>query len=223
MFGRVRPFALVALVAVLSAGCSGPDATIESSVVAGGSPAGVVNTLMEALNEGRFEDIAPLTDTTQAGLLALAEGADAAEVLDAIDEGGEAVAANFWSGFAQTLEGEFDSGELEMTVADSVAEGGHEFVIVTLEAAEGTSQAFVMRSNGGWKVDLMATFGPVLAERLVPPVDALLSSANVAAGSVLAHFNDSAPSLRFATTRPDLPAEAHQSLLALIERITRAG
>ena len=220
---RVRLAVVLALAMLLATACSRDAGGAETTVIAGGSPEEVVTALMEAIDEGRFEDTPDLTDTTQAGLLALAEGADASEVLDAIDEGGEAVAANFWSGFAQTIEGDFEPDEWEATIADPVTESGQQFVTVTLESADGRSQTFVVRRDGDWKVDLMATFGPVLAERLVPPVDVLLSSANAAAGSVLAHLNEATSSLSYATTRPDLPAEAHQALLALIERVTRAG
>lgn len=179
--------------------------------------------LLDAIIEGRFEDTPALTDSVQAALLTLAEGADASEVLEAIDAGGEAVAANFWSGFAQTLEVGFDPAGLEIVSAEPITEDGQEFVTVTFAAESGEPQTFVVRRNGVWQIDLMATFGAVLAEHLVPPVESLLESANADAATVLSHFAGVAPSLHYATTSPDLPPEAHQSLLALIERVTRAG
>lgn len=221
---RRRPAWVVTTAIVLLVGaCSGDDRPTETSGPTVMSPETVVVTLMEAIIEGRFEDTPALTDTTQAALLTLAEGADASEVAEVIGEGADAVAANFWSGFAQTLEPGLDLESFEVSVDDPVTQDGEEFVRVTLVSDPNRPQYFVVRRDDDFRVDLMATFGPVLAQRLVPPVESLLSSANADASTVLALLAEAAPSLRFSATRPDLPADAHQSLLALIERVTRTG
>jgi hypothetical protein len=212
----------VAIILLVGA-CSDDANPTETSGPSAMSPEVVVVTLMEAIIEGRFEDTPALTDTTQAALLTLAEGADASEVAEVIGEGADAVAANFWSGFAQTLEPGLDVASFDVSVDDPVTQDGEEFVRVTLVSDVNPPQYFVVRRDDGFRVDLMATFGPVLAQRLVPPVESLLSSANADASTVLALLAEAAPSLRFSGTRPDLPADAHQSLLALIERVTRTG
>jgi hypothetical protein len=215
---------LLALTSVVAA-CSpkaepAPDTTTPVQSLA---PEDLVSGLMAAVDEGRFEDAAALTDVSQAALLTLVEGADPSEVADLLAGDGRDVSANFWSGFAQTLPSGFSSSDLQISVGDTIEKGGVEFVRVTVEAPEGDPQVFVLHHDGRWEVDLMATFAPILAERMVPPVDNLLQSANPDAGTVLEQLRRSAPSLEVAIDNPDLPAEVRQSLLALIERVTRIG
>ncbi len=197
-----------------------PETTAPAQSLA---PEDLVGRLMAAVDEGRFEDAAALTDASQAALLTLIEGADPSEVADLLAGGGEDVSANFWSGFAQTLPSGFSSSDLQISVGETIEQGGMEFLPVTVEAPEGDPQVFVLHHNGRWEVDLMATFAPILAERMVPPVDNLLQSANPDAGAVLEQLRRAAPSLEVATQNPDLGAEVRQSLLALIERVTRIG
>lgn len=185
-------------------------------------PIEVVTVLLEAVVDGRFEDTAAITDSEQAGLLALAEGADATEVVEALDEDAGAVAANFWSGFAQTLDPGFSLEDAAIEAGQPLEEGGEEFVAVTLSSAE-SEKVFYLRQNGTWRVDLMATFGHIVAERLIPRVEALLSSANSDATTLVRLLNDSAAALQVAASNPDLDVATHQSLLALLERVTRAG
>lgn len=187
------------------------------------APAEVVTEVIEAVIEGRFEDTPGMTHTDQAALLTLAEGADANDVVDALDEDGEEVAANFWSGFAQTLDTSFRPDQIEMETAEVMTESGLEFVMVTVAPPDADPREFLLRRNGAWRIDLMATFGPVLAERLIPPVEGLLSSANSNAARVLSELSDTAPSLRIAAANPSINPSSHQSLLGLIERVTRAG
>lgn len=214
---------LLVVVLFIGAACVDDGATTDETVASGLDPVGVVAALLSAVDEGRFDDTALLSDSSQAGLLSLAEGADANEVVEALEDGGAAVVANFWSGFAQTLEEGFDPGELELEAGDVITEEDARFVIVTATPPSGDPLRFVVRRDGAWRVDLMGTFGPVLAERLIPPVEALLSSANSNAGVILARLRDTAPSLRVAAQSPDVAPASHQLILTLIERVTRAG
>jgi hypothetical protein len=212
---------LVALICLLAA-CRGDAAVLETTIPEDLEPTEVVRALLEAINEGRFEDTPSITDGEQAGLLVLAEGANPTEVVEAIEDDPDAVAANFWSGFAQTLEPEFSLAEATIEAGETLEEGGEEYVAVSVVTPE-AERLFYLRRNGNWKIDLMATFGHIVAERLVPRVEALLSSANSHAATVVGMLNESASSLQLAARNPDLEASAHQSLLALIERVTRAG
>ena len=209
--------------ALIASGCFGDDTPPDTTLAAGLSPEEVVTTLMDLIIQGRFEETGDLTDSAHAALLTLAEGADASEVVEAVEAGGEDVAANFWSGFAQTLDPGVAVDDFEVSAGEAVTQDNEEFVTVTLTPAEGDPRYFVVRRAEEWIVDLMATFGPVLAERLIPPIESLLSSAHADASKVLGYLAGAAPSLRVSTSRPDLPPEAHQSLLALIERVTRSG
>lgn len=185
-------------------------------------PVEVVSELLAAVVEGRFEDTPPLTDGVQAALVTLAEGADATDVVELLVDGGEGVAANFWSGFAQTLDPSLDTAQITVEAGDATTMGGEEFVFVTATLPDGEPRSFVLRRDGSWKVDLLATFAPVLAERLIPAVESLLSSANTDGATVLARLNESEASLRVAVANPGIDDVSHQSLLALIERVTRA-
>lgn len=217
-------FWLSLLVVVLVAGCSN-DPAVETTLPSPGEldPEGVVRALLADVKAGRFEHAATLTDTGQAALLTLAEGADASDVVESLADQGEAVAANFWSGFAQTIAPDDDPAAWEVEVGEETDAGGRTFVPVTVVAAEDDERTFFLRRDGVWKVDMMATFGPILAERLTTPVESLLSSANADASEVLGRLLESVPSLQVAATNSDLPSSTHQALLAMIERITRAG
>lgn len=219
---RFRVVSFVLLSSVLVA-CNGPAATPETTVPADLPPAEVVGELLRAVEEGRFEDAARLTDSEQAGLLALAEGADPKEVIEALGEDPEGVAANFWSGFVQSLDPELSLSEASVELGDEVTEGEHHFVTADVAYPDGQHRTFYLRMEEGWQVDLMATFGHVIAERLTPRVEALLNSANPNAAQVVALLNRSAPSLLLASKDPELDPATHQSLLALLERVTRAG
>lgn len=220
----LRSWLPVVLVVVLAAACSS-DPSTETSLGPTGDldPEGVVRALLADVQAGRFDHAASLTDSEQAVLLTLAEGADATDVTDSLADGGEAVAANFWSGFAQTLDPAADTSGWSVEVGEEIAEGEETFVAVEILPGEDDSRTFFLRRNGTWQVDMMATFGPILAERLTPPVESLLSSANANAASVLARLVDSVPSLRVAEANTELPPSTHQTVLGLIERITRAG
>lgn len=218
-----RAARLLAVVAVLSA-CSGSQADeVPTSMGSDLGPVETVSELMRAVFDGRFEDAALLTDSEQAVLVALAEGAEAGELVDALESDPTVVASNFWSGYAQTMEGDATIEGLTFDEGDTVTEGDLTYATVVVEDPSGNQQLFYLRREEGWTVDLMATFGPVLAERMIPRVEALLSSANANAGVLIGLLRDSVASLQVAIRRPEIDLATHQTLLALIERVTRAS
>lgn len=219
-FARLSWILLVGV--VLLAACSEEPPT-ETTVPEELGPEAAVRALLVDIQAGDFEKAAALTDTEQAGLLTLAEGADATDVVEALEDGGVAVAANFWSGFAQTLEPGDQPENWPVEVGEEVSEGDLVFVPIEVVPPDGEERVFYVRSDGTWKVDMMATFGPILAQRLTPPVETLLSSANPNASSVLSLLVESVPSLQVAAAHGELDPDIHQALLGLIERITRAG
>jgi hypothetical protein len=210
-------------VAVILAACSGEVSPADTTVSADLGPEQVVEELLHAITEGRFEDTSALTDHRQAGLLALAEGAEVNEVVEAVDDDTGGVAANFWSGFAQSLDPSFTPEGATIEQGETTESGGERYVQVVFTDVSGEARIFYLRRDGVWKVDLLATFAPVVAERLTPRVEALLSSANPHAATLVGWLHRSTPSLEVAAANPALDATTHQSLLALIERITRAG
>lgn len=221
MLMRSRAGVLAVVVLSLVA-CQGDEAAVETTVPPDLGPSEVVNEVLVAVTEGRFEDAALVTDQAQAGLMVLAEGAELGEVVTSLDEDAAAVAANFWSGFAQSLDPEFDPADASLEEDEPVERGGVTYVPVALRA-DGDSRTFYLRRDDRWKVDLMATFAPFVAERLTPRVESLLTSANPDADAVLGLLSSSVPSLEVAAANTSMEITTHQSLLALIERITRSS
>lgn len=207
---------------VLVAACFGDAEPVETTLPPQMEPVDVVDALLTALHEGRFEDTPAFTDVEQASLVSLAEGADATEIVEALEEDPDAVAANFWSGFAQTLDPDLDPSAVALQAGERIELEGRVWVPVTVSGVAESERVFYLRDADGWRIDLMATFGHVLAERLVPRVEALLSSANTNAATLIAMLRDSTPSLQVAAQNPDLDLAAHQALIALLERVTRA-
>lgn len=219
----VRRLGPVVFLLVILAACRGEQAVPETTVGTDLEPSMVVRELLAAILDGRFEDTAALTDQRQAALLALAEGAEINEVVEALDADAAGVAANFWSGFAQSLDPSFDLENTTLEVGEELEQGGNRYVPVEMSGPDGEERVFYLRRDDGWRVDLMATFAPLVAERLTPRVESLLTSANPNASTVVGLLNRSTPSLEVAAAEPSLDVSTHQSLLALIERITRAG
>lgn len=206
------------------AGCTGGGELTPTTQVAGESPEEVVAELLEILADGRFEATARFTDPVQAALLTLAEGRDESEVMEVI-EGSEAedVVANFWAGFAQTLDGALTPEETEVTRAEPVVEDGIEFAVVEVAPAGGETRPFLLRSHEGWQIDLFATFGPALAESLIPPVEGALASPTDEAAAVRSALASQVTSLQAGVASPAVDPEVRQAVVGLIERITRAG
>ena len=163
----------------------------------------------------------PVPAELREGIAELDRSAEQLEAALETDPG--VVASNFWSGYAQTLDAEVTMDSLSIEEGDTVTEGDRTYAIVRVSDPSGNERRFYLRRDEGWTVDLMATFGPVLAERMVPRVEALLSSANANAGVLIGLLRDSAPSLQVVTRHPELDQATHQTLLALIERVTRAS
>lgn len=230
MVSRIRsarrwPVLLVVVVLVVSACSSG--ATVTDTTIALDEPRDPVDTVrlvLESVDGGLFEQAAALTDSNHAALLTLVEGADVTEVAEAIRSGGQAVTANFWSGFAQSLPEGFAPDTVGLTAGDEVAQGDKRFAPVMIDWDDGSaSQMILRREEDRWIVDMMATFGPILAERLIPPVENVLTSANPDAATVLGHLGDTAESLRYAVASSEMTPDTRQSVLALLERVTRTG
>jgi hypothetical protein len=217
-----RPIVSFLVLAVATA-CNGGADPPDSSVAAPRSPTEVVSALLRAIDEGRFEDTAPLTDTTQAALFTLAEGATATEVATAIEGDSGAVAANFWSGFAQSLPEDFSPSDVSVELVGEGTEGESRFAAVSVSRGDDPPRTFVLRRQDGWRVDLFASFASIVAGTLVPAVDGVLTSASGDASAVLTGLSGSADSLRYALAEGDLSGDMQQTVLALLERVTRSG
>ncbi|MGH3650933.1 MAG: hypothetical protein ACRDU9_09525, partial [Acidimicrobiia bacterium] len=137
-------------------------------------------------------------------------------------EGDEEVAANFWAGFAQGT-GNFLTGSV--TVADDgvVAQGDVEFHRITVDPPSGETRWVMVREVDGYRVDVFASFGSGLADKMMAPAERLLTTKTDDARLILARLQDIVPSLLAAAEQTRTPGDVSQQILALIEVITRVG
>jgi hypothetical protein len=211
-------------VLLLFAACSGGQATDTSVVVGPGgeTPAAAVEQLLEYLDEGEFGSAASLAIPNQAALATLAEGASVAEVAAAMREGDAIVAANFWSGFAQSIADVLDNGPTVAGTTEADAEGTR-FDVVQVLTVTGGERQLITRDVDGYRIDIFATFGPALATKLYSPIERLLSSPIDDAILVLSEMKEQLPSLYMAAQTPGLAPSAVQEVLRLIELISRVN
>ncbi len=218
-----RTWLLLTVLVSLAACSEGPvgESTIDRGN-GGETPEATIELLIQYLDGGDFTSAASLAIPDQAALASLAEGATVAEVANALREGDAIIAANFWSGFAQSV-GNVLSAGLSVTGSTNTSAVGVDFAIVDVATVTGGSRQLITRDMGGHRVDLFATFGPSLAGKLYSPVERLLSSPVEDATMVLSSMRDQIPSLHMAAQTPGLASTAVQDVLRLIELISRVS
>ncbi len=216
--------AIVAFMAVMLASCRqvDPGETSDTLGPGGESPESAVDALIESLGAADFDSTVSLAVANQAALATLAEGATFGQVADAIRSNDQAIVANFWAGFAQGA-GSFLTESVELEPGEVVERDGIEYEIVRIIPESGGEREVMARDNEGYRIDLFASFAPGLAPRMVGPVERLLAAQTADARLVLSELREVVPSLLVAAERPDQPAEVVQSVLRLVELITRVG
>lgn len=209
------------VVATILVACGGPVASGPTDPEPGAaSPQAAVDELIRDLRIPDFESAGHLLVPGQAAVASLAEGATFNQVADAIESGDRSVGSNFWAGFAQGAGG-FLSGSVSLGTGEDMAEAGIEFTPVEVSLEDGQTRRLVARDVDGYRIDLFASFGAGLANRMIPPVERLLSTQTVDAKTILPELKLMVPSLQVAATEPGLLPSTHQDLLQLIELITR--
>ncbi|MGH8959024.1 MAG: hypothetical protein ACRDVK_10170 [Acidimicrobiia bacterium] len=159
------------LVWLLLVACSsGVTATsVTSPTGADIPPDPVADQVAAALEGGDPMIVAGLTDLGPMGWLALAEGATVEEAAG-IDEGESAmsVASNFWSGFLQS------AGLAGDTVSniEAFTEGATDFARLKLPSGS----IILNQSDANWRIDVIASFGAPLAERLLSAVEVIAAN-----------------------------------------------
>jgi hypothetical protein len=81
----------------------------------------------------------------------------------------------------------------------------------------------MVRDVDGYRIDLFASFGPGLADKMLPPVERLLSTQTDDARVIISELKTIVPSLIVAGNQPGLSPVVTQQLVQLIELITRVG
>lgn len=213
------------VLAVALAACGGdaeePDTT--NGPAPGAETAlGAVEDLIAAINEPDFIEASRLAMPGHAALAALAEGATFAEVATALEEGDQEIASNFWSGFAQGS-GMFLAGNVTAEEDGTLMSGDVEFHRIMVQPVEGSPRAVLVREDNGYRVDLFASFGTGLADKMITPAERLLTAQTEDARVILSGLREIVPSLMVAASLPGTTAESSQQVIALIEVITRVG
>jgi hypothetical protein len=210
------------MVAVLA--CGGGGGT-ETSITRGSgaeSAVAAVEELHDLLIDGDFTGASSLAMPGQAAIASLAEGATSGEVAEALQDGDEAIAANFWSGFAQGF-GEVLSGEITIEEIGVQSESDVEFYLVSVTPESGSAGRLVTQDVDGHRVDLFASFGAGLAGRLISPIEIIVDTPTGDNAVIIAALQDVVPSLLLAASDESLGPEAVQTVLRLVELITRVG
>jgi hypothetical protein len=209
---------------LIAVACRG-GGDIDTSITRGpgaDSAVAAVEELHDLLIDGDFASASSLAMPGHAALASLAEGATSGEVADALRTGDEAIAANFWSGFAQGF-GEVLSGEIMVEEIGPQTESGVEFFLVSVTPESGNIRRLVTQDVEGHRVDLFASFGAGLADRLISPVERLVDTPTGDNAVILEAFQGVVPSLLVAASDESLGPEAVQNVLRLVELITRVG
>lgn len=221
----MRRFATLAVAATcfmaLGACRSGTsDAGPETPGPGAASPTEAVQDLVGALNDGDFAAASSLAVPGHAALASLAEGATFGQVAEALRTDDAAVAANFWGGFAQGA-GAYLTSSVEIEEAGTVSSEGLEFHVIRVMPPSEADREMLARDIDGYRIDLFASFAPGLSQRMVGPVERLLTAQTADSRLVLTELKSIVPSLLVAAERPDQPPDVVQSVLRLIELITR--
>lgn len=204
--------------------CSGAGGA-ETSITRGSgaeSAVAAVEELHDLLIEGDFAGASSLAVPGHAAIASLAEGATSGEVAEALQNGDEAIAANFWSGFAQGF-GDVFSGEITVEETGTQSESNVEFYLVSVTPESGSARRLVTQDVDGHRVDLFASFGAGLADRLISPIEILVDTPTGDNAVILEALQDAVPSLLLAASDESLGPEAVQAVLRLVELITRVG
>jgi len=221
MWRRRSSVLAVVVLAACGGGADDPESTPVPSVGAD-TPVAAVEELVEAINAPDFADASRLAVPGQAALAALAEGATFGEVASSLSEGDTDIAANFWAGFAQGT-ASFLAGDVTAVEDGTVEQDGVSFHRVVVTPPDGDSRTLLIREDDGYRIDLFASFGPGLADKMIGPVERLLTTQTGEAGLILSELQNIVPSLLASASLPGTTPETSQQLIALIEVITRVS
>lgn len=217
----VSRLAVVGALVLVACGGVEPEATIPPGEGAA-TPVGAVEELVEAINVPDFAEASRLAVPEHAALASLAEGATFGEVAAALRDGDQEIAANFWAGFAQGT-GNFLTGDVTVAEDGTLEQDDLEFNTIMVTPPSGGDRSVLVREVDGYRIDLFASFGSGLADKMTAPVERLLITQTDDARLILAALQEIVPSLLVATQLPGTTGEVSQQLLTLIEVITRVG
>jgi len=220
---RHRSRAVVSLLALVLAACGGDaseDSTPEVIGPGADTPVAAVEAMIDAINTADFAAAGQMSVPGQAALASLAEGATFGDVADALEEADGQVAVNLWSGFAQGA-GSLLTGDVSISEDSVITQDEVDFHQVVVTTADGESRIVLVREVDGHRVDLFASFGKAWADKMIAPVERLLTTQTDEARLILTELQQIVPSLLATASLPGTTGAESQQLLALVEVITR--
>jgi hypothetical protein len=212
----VRFMPSIALVVALTVAACSPapeESTTQAPVSQPGAadPRAAVEGMLDALEAGDFERAAALTVDDQMLAIAVTGNVPTDALQGVLDTGGADIGANYWESFATNVQSFLGVGPGAVTTGavDDVEVAGVRFATVELQVpVDAARRRFVVQQGDGWKVDVVATFGPALAQRLGKAADGFRSDPSAA--DILASLVRQRPSLEVALAAPGLDAETTQ-------------
>lgn len=221
MWHRYRP--IVSVLALILAACGGGASEDSTPVTIGPgaeTPIAAVEIMIDAINTADFAGAGQMSVPGQAALASLAEGATFGEVAEALESADGQVAVNLWSGFAQGA-GSLLTGDVGVAEESVITQDDVDFHQVALTTSDGESRMVLVRDVDGYRVDLFASFGKAWADKMMSPVERLLTTQTDDARLILTELQEIVPSLLAATSLPGTTGVESQQVLALVEVITR--
>lgn len=190
-------------------------------------PDQVAMIVMEAVLNGDTASAADSTVHEQMPWLAMAEGASIQQAADVLDAGARQVAINYWQGFSE------GSGLPDLAVG-RVSEanvGSHRFASITFDSGTfgagtvGSSKGLrlVLRLEDQWRVDVIASFGAALAERLRDALDIVAANRGSDAERLAELISNQRDSVAVASESSNLNDPSRQALEDLAEAIDLLG
>lgn len=217
---RVSRVLLGVLILVSCSGTGEQTETTSLPTSGADTPIGAVEALVAAIEEGEFETSDTYTVPYDTQLASLVEGASLSDVADALREGESDTEANFWAGFAQGA-GTFLAGSMTVVEGDRTTQEGVEFDEIRVLSSDGGDRSVWVRDVGGFRVDVFASFGAGLADKMLAPVERLLGTQTEDSQLILSRLRGVVPSLLVSAESPEITVESRQQILALVELITR--
>jgi hypothetical protein len=218
-----RRFLVGLLAASVAAACSGAadsTGTGEEPPEVGAADAGEAAAgVLRAVIAGDPGSAVDLTALDQMPIVALLEGMPAREALVLDDAARRAVAANFWAGFGDRLDLPDDPSLVTVGRVRGIP-GTGEFSEVVLAGAGTEAGTLVSRREGDrYLVDVLASFGPVLAGNLAQVVESLEADPGAEAGRMLDQIREQRPSLMALRSRSGVSAEVRQIVGSVLARL----
>lgn len=207
-----RPGGLsIAVTATLLVACGRGDLTETTTATADVTPPDQVAMLvMEGVRVGDPISAADWTVLEQMPWLAMAEGASIQQAAAVLDEGTRQVAINYWKGFS---EGSGLPG-LEIGGVDEADVGSYRFATVTFGPGIGSRNELrlVLRLEDQWRVDLIASFGAALAQRLRDALDIIAANRGPDAERLAELISNQRDSVLIASESDNLNQPSRQAL-----------